>query len=58
MRRLRPRIARRKCRTWDDAGIGYHTLFPGQWTNVPGKTLSGGDPQAAVGEPGASLSVR
>jgi hypothetical protein len=24
MRRLRPRIARRKCRTWDDAGIGYH----------------------------------
>jgi hypothetical protein len=40
MRRLRPRIARRKCRTWDDAGIGYHTLFPGQWTNVPGKLLA------------------
>jgi hypothetical protein len=29
IRRLRPRIARRKCRTWDDAGLGYHTLFPG-----------------------------
>ena len=40
MRRLRPRIARRKCRTWDDAGLGYHTLFP-QWTNVPGKTCPG-----------------
>ena len=39
MRRLRPRIARRKCRTWDDAGLGYHTLFP-QWTNVPGKLLA------------------
>jgi hypothetical protein len=41
MRRLRPLIARRKCRTWDDAGIGYHTLFRGQWTNVPGKTCPG-----------------
>jgi hypothetical protein len=41
MRRLRPLIARRKCRTWDDAGLGYHTLFPGQWTNVPGKTCPG-----------------
>jgi N-acetylmuramoyl-L-alanine amidase len=41
MRRLRPLIARRKCRTWDDAGIGYHSLFPGQWTNVPGKTCPG-----------------
>jgi hypothetical protein len=41
MRRLRPRIARRRCRTWDDAGLGYHTLFPGQWTNVPGKTCPG-----------------
>ena len=40
MRRLRPLIARRKCRTWDDAGLGYHTLFPGQWTNVPGKLLA------------------
>jgi hypothetical protein len=40
MRRLRPLIARRKCRTWDDAGIGYHILFPGQWTNVPGKLLA------------------
>jgi hypothetical protein len=40
MRRLRPRIARRKCRRWDDAGLGYHTLFPGQWTNVPGKLLA------------------
>ena len=40
MRRLRPRIARRKCRTWTDAGLGYHTLFPGQWTNVPGKLLA------------------
>jgi hypothetical protein len=39
MRRLRPRIARRRCRTWDDAGLGYHTLFP-QWTNVPGKLLA------------------
>jgi hypothetical protein len=41
MRRLRPRIARRKCRTWTDAGIGYHSLFPNQWTNVPGKTCPG-----------------
>ena len=41
MRRLRPRIARRKCRSWDDAGLGYHTLFPRQWTNVPGKTCPG-----------------
>lgn len=41
MRRLRPQIARRKCRTWTDAGLGYHTLFPGQWTNVPGKTCPG-----------------
>jgi hypothetical protein len=41
MRRLRPRIALRKCRTWDDAGLGYHTLFPSQWTNVPGKTCPG-----------------
>jgi hypothetical protein len=41
MRRLRPLIARRKCRTWDDPGIGYHSLFPGQWTNVPGKTCPG-----------------
>jgi hypothetical protein len=41
MRRLRPAIARRKCRTWDDAGLGYHTLFPNQWTNVPGKTCPG-----------------
>jgi N-acetylmuramoyl-L-alanine amidase len=40
MRRLRPLIARRKCRTWDDPGIGYHSLFPGQWTNVPGKLLA------------------
>lgn len=40
MRRLRPRIARRKCRSWDDAGLGYHTLFPRQWTNVPGKLLA------------------
>jgi hypothetical protein len=40
MRRLRPRIARRKCRTWTDAGLGYHTLFP-QWTNVRGKTCPG-----------------
>jgi hypothetical protein len=40
MRRLRPQIARRKCRTWTDAGLGYHTLFPGQWTNVPGKLLA------------------
>jgi hypothetical protein len=28
MRRLRPSIARRRCRRWDDAGLGYHTLFP------------------------------
>ena len=41
MRRLRPAIARRKCRRWDDAGLGYHTLFPSQWTNVPGKTCPG-----------------
>jgi hypothetical protein len=41
MRRLRPLIARRKCRTWDDPGIGYHSLFPGQWSNVPGKTCPG-----------------
>jgi N-acetylmuramoyl-L-alanine amidase len=41
MRRLRPLIAHRKCRTWDDPGIGYHSLFPGQWTNVPGKTCPG-----------------
>ena len=41
MRRLRPAIARRKCRTWTDAGLGYHTLFPGQWSNVPGKTCPG-----------------
>jgi hypothetical protein len=41
MRRLRPLIARRKCRTWDDPGIGYHTLFPSQWTNVRGKTCPG-----------------
>jgi len=41
MRRLRPRIARRKCRSWDDAGLGYHTLFPRQWSNVPGKTCPG-----------------
>jgi hypothetical protein len=41
MRRLRPRIARRRCRSWDDAGLGYHTLFPSQWTNVPGKTCPG-----------------
>jgi hypothetical protein len=40
MRRLRPLIAHRKCRTWDDPGIGYHTLFPSQWTNVPGKLLA------------------
>jgi hypothetical protein len=40
MRRLRPLIAHRKCRTWDDPGIGYHTLFPGRWTNVPGKLLA------------------
>jgi hypothetical protein len=40
MRRLRPLIAHRKCRTWDDPGIGYHSLFPGQWTNVPGKLLA------------------
>ena len=40
MRRLRPLIARRKCRTWDDPGLGYHTLFPRQWTNVPGKLLA------------------
>jgi hypothetical protein len=41
MRRPRPLIARRKWRTSDDAGIGYHSLFPGQWTNVPGKTCPG-----------------
>jgi hypothetical protein len=41
MRRLRPRIARRKCRTWDDAGLGYHSLFPNDWTNVRGKTCPG-----------------
>src|SRR5215217_158916 len=45
MRRLRPRIARRKCRTWDDAGLGYHSLFP-QWTTsrarpVQGRSASG-----------------
>jgi hypothetical protein len=40
MRRLRPLIAHRKCRTWDDPGIGYHILFPDQWTNVPGKLLA------------------
>ena len=40
MRRLRPQIARRRCRRWDDPGLGYHTLFPGQWTNVPGKLLA------------------
>jgi hypothetical protein len=40
MRRLRPLIARRKCRAWDDPGLGYHTLFPRQWTNVPGKLLA------------------
>jgi N-acetylmuramoyl-L-alanine amidase len=41
MRRLRPQIARRRCRRWDDPGLGYHTLFPGQWTNVPGKSCPG-----------------
>jgi N-acetylmuramoyl-L-alanine amidase-like protein len=40
MRRLRPLIAHRKCRTWEDPGIGYHTLFPSQWINVPGKLLA------------------
>jgi N-acetylmuramoyl-L-alanine amidase len=41
MRRLRPAIARRKCRRWDDAGLGYHILFPNEWSNVPGKTCPG-----------------
>jgi N-acetylmuramoyl-L-alanine amidase len=55
MRRLRPLIARRKCRTWDDPGIGYHTLFPRQWTNVPGKLLALDTP---VPTPGGLLPLR
>lgn len=31
----------RQCPTWDAAGYGYHSLFPGEWTNVPGKTCPG-----------------
>lgn len=26
---------------WDAPGMGYHTLFPNEWTNVPGKTCPG-----------------
>jgi N-acetylmuramoyl-L-alanine amidase len=55
MRRLRPLIARRKCRTWDDPGIGYHTLFPSQWTNVPGKLLALDTP---VPTPGGLVPLR
>lgn len=27
--------------TWNDTGIGHHTLFPNEWTNVSGKTCPG-----------------
>jgi hypothetical protein len=50
MRRLRPRIARRKCRTWDDAGLGYHTLFRSGQT-FPAKLLAPGHAGADAGRP-------
>jgi hypothetical protein len=28
-------------RTWDSPGMGWHSLFPNQWTNVAGKTCPG-----------------
>jgi len=28
-------------KTWDAPGMGYHSLFPMQWTNVEGKTCPG-----------------
>lgn len=36
-------IPARQCRTEDDPGIGYHTLFgaPSKWTSVNGKTCPG-----------------
>lgn len=34
-------IPLRKCQRWDEAGVGYHTLFPNNWTNVAGKTCPG-----------------
>lgn len=38
-------IPLRKVTSWNDAqgGWGYHTLFPSQWSNVPGKTCPGPD---------------
>lgn len=32
-----PRLAR----SVHDPGLGWHAMFPGQWTNVPGKTCPG-----------------
>lgn len=34
-------IPARLPRTWDDWGMGYHSLFPMVWTNVKGKTCPG-----------------
>jgi hypothetical protein len=34
-------IPARLPRTWDDPGMGYHSLYPQHWTNVPGKTCPG-----------------
>lgn len=31
----------RKCPAWDAPGLGYHILFPAEWTNVPGKVCPG-----------------
>lgn len=34
-------IPARRCRSWDDPGVGYHSQFPGVWSNVSGKTCPG-----------------
>jgi hypothetical protein len=40
---VHPKILRRRCPAWDQAGIGYHTMWgaPSPWTPVEGKTCPG-----------------
>jgi hypothetical protein len=40
---VHPKVRRRRCPAWDEAGIGYHTMWgaPSPWTPTAGKTCPG-----------------
>lgn len=40
-RQAHPEIADKPATTWNGSGYGYHSQFPGKWTNVSGKTCPG-----------------